>query len=463
MNKKSSQKNTVFVCEACGAVCAKWAGQCPDCEGWNTLSERVRASRKTGKSSSLGPAAHRLADVDTKQSPRVSTGLKELDRVLGGGLVPGSVILLGGEPGIGKSTLALQAVSRLSDMMPTLYLSAEESVEQLALRYQRLNLPAQDLQAFATGNLEDAVALIDRTGARLVVVDSIQTMHTERLDAAPGGVGQVRACAEMLAELAKRDQVAVLIIGHVTKEGSLAGPKTLEHLVDTVLYFEGDATSRYRMVRAWKNRFGAVNEVGVFAMTEIGLKEVKNPSAMFLSGSHDDSPGRSVLVSQDGSRPILLEVQALVDQSSLGNPRRLSVGYDSVRLAMVLAILHRHARLGFVDQDVFINVAGGVRVSETAADLAVSAALISSGMDTPIPSRTAFFGELGLTGEIRPVARGDERIREAEKLGFNRVFLPLSNIPKGRDLQDDKSGPADGRAALVGVSHITELQDRLRV
>jgi len=300
--------------------------------------------------------------------------------------------------------------------------------------------------------------LIGNSDARLVVVDSIQTMHTDRVDSAPGGVGQVRACAEILAEVAKRDQVAILIIGHVTKEGGLAGPKTLEHLVDTVLYFEGDATSRYRMIRAWKNRFGAVNEVGIFAMTEAGLKEVRNPSAMFLSGSSDESAGRSVLVSQDGSRPILVEIQALIDQSSLGSPRRLSVGYEGARLAMILAVLHRHAKLNALDQDVFINVAGGVRIAETAADLAVAAALLSSESDRPIPVGTAFFGELGVTGEVRPVARGEDRIREAIKLGYKRVILPAANIPKMHDEGNKRATNIE----LTAVRHVMDLRDLLR-
>ena len=458
MNKVSSKKGVVFVCDSCGAVYAKWAGQCGACEAWNTLREQVQTRAATAKGGPLGLTAHRLSEVDVEQSPRISTGLQELDRVLGGGLVPGSVILLGGEPGIGKSTLALQAVSQISSNMSTLYISAEESLEQLALRYRRLSLPDDGLQAITTGELEVALSLIGNSDARLVVVDSIQTMHTDRVDSAPGGVGQVRACAEILAEVAKRDQVAILIIGHVTKEGGLAGPKTLEHLVDTVLYFEGDATSRYRMIRAWKNRFGAVNEVGIFAMTEAGLKEVRNPSAMFLSGSSDESAGRSVLVSQDGSRPILVEIQALIDQSALGSSRRLSVGYEGARLAMILAVLHRHAKLNALDQDVFINVAGGVRIAETAADLAVAAALLSSESDRPIPAGTAFFGELGLTGEVRPVARGEDRIREAIKLGYKRLILPAANIPKAREERDKRATSIE----LTAVRHVTDLRDILR-
>jgi DNA repair protein RadA/Sms len=336
-------------------------------------------------------------------------------------------VLLGGEPGIGKSTLALQALGMLSASYETLYISAEESLEQLALRYQRLGLDEQELHAFCDGRLENILGELDNRDYKVLVVDSVQTLSTQTLDSGPGSVGQVRECAERLVAEAKRRGIAFILIGHVTKEGAIAGPKTLEHLVDTVLYFEGDATSRYRLVRAWKNRFGSVNEVGVFAMTASGLKPVKNPSAIFLSGANILSPGTVVFVSQDGSRPILIEVQALVDRSSLGNPRRLSVGYEGHRLNMLLAILHRHAGVNLLDQDVFVNIAGGLRVVETAADLAVAAALISSFSDSPIPRKTAFFGEMGLSGEVRPVPRGEERATEAAKLGFDHLIAPAAN------------------------------------
>ena len=416
-----------FLCAQCKAPSAKWTGQCGACGEWNTLIENSQMSPgKRGKEGD-GVKSARLADVEVSRYSRLHTGLTELDRVVGGGLVPGAVVLLGGEPGIGKSTLAIQAMAQMANDTPTLYVSAEESLEQLALRYQRLELQGDNLEAISTSELSSVIEAIGSSKASLVVIDSIQTMRASDIDSAPGSVSQVRECAEVLIQLAKSRSITIILIGHVTKEGGLAGPKTLEHLVDTVLYFEGDATSRYRLVRAWKNRFGTVNEVGVFAMTEGGLKEVKNPSAMFLSGGSEECVGRAVLISQDGSRPLLVEVQALVDQSTLGNPRRLSVGYDSTRLAMILAILHRHAGIDILDQDVFVNVAGGIRVAETAADLAVAAAVISSFVDKPIPADTALFGELGLSGEVRPVVRGEDRVREAQKLGFINIILSAGN------------------------------------
>ena len=388
-------------------------------------------------SDSVTPA--RLADVVTRNYERYPTGLSELDRVLGGGLVPGSVVLLGGEPGIGKSTLALQALGCLSNMHETLYVSAEESVEQLAMRYQRLGVSSQKLTALCDGQLETLIAELDRTPYGVLVVDSIQTLRTQELESSPGSVGQVRECADRLVVEAKRRGISIILIGHVTKEGALAGPKTLEHLVDTVLYFEGDTTSRFRLVRAWKNRFGSVNEVGVFAMEPNGLKAVKNPSAIFLSGTQMESAGTAIFVSQDGTRPMLVEVQALVDQSSLGNPRRLSVGYETHRLNMLLAILHRHAGISLLDQDVFVNVAGGLRVIETGADLAVAAAIISSFANKPIDRRTVFFGELGLSGEVRPVPRGEERVAESAKLGFSRLVIPAANKLESRKVVEGLS------------------------
>ncbi|MDP6918192.1 MAG: DNA repair protein RadA [Arenicellales bacterium] len=423
-----SRPETVYVCSNCSAKSHKWVGQCATCGSWNSLdrtSSTALASTRGGQRDTQGPRV--LSEIEAADDKRYQTGLTELDRVLGGGIVPGSVVLLGGEPGIGKSTLALQALAMLSAAHRTLYVSAEESLEQLAMRYQRLGLDVQGLQALSEGQLEHIVEELGRTDYRILVVDSIQTLSTHALDSSPGSVGQVRECAERLVTAAKRLGIAFILIGHVTKEGALAGPKTLEHLVDTVLYFEGDATSRYRLVRAWKNRFGAVNEVGVFAMTKSGLKEVKNPSAIFLSGTKTLSAGTAIFASQDASRPMLIEVQALVDQSSLGNPRRLSVGYEGHRLNMLLAILHRHAGVNLLDQDVFVNVAGGLRVVETAADLAVAAALISSFTDRPIDRKNVFFGELGLSGEIRPVPRGEERAAESAKLGFKQLFAPAAN------------------------------------
>ena len=426
-----ARTNTSYLCSRCGTKSHKWVGQCSSCGSWNTL-DLVTATGVTPGFSSGQVTPARLTDVVTKNYDRYQTGLSELDRVLGGGLVPGSVVLLGGEPGIGKSPLALQALGCLSRTHETLYVSAEESLEQLALRYQRLGLSTQELAALCDGQLETLIAELERKSYGVLVVDSIQTLRTQELESSPGSVGQVRECADRLVVEAKRRGIAIILIGHVTKEGALAGPKTLEHLVDTVLYFEGDTTSRFRLVRAWKNRFGSVNEVGVFAMEPVGLKPVKNPSAIFLSGTQIESPGAAIFVSQDGSRPMLVEVQALVDQSSLGNPRRLSVGYETHRLNMLLAILHRHAGISLLDQDVFVNVAGGLRVIETGADLAVAAAIISSFSNKPIDRRTVFFGELGLSGEVRPVPRGEERVAESAKLGFSRLVIPAANKLESR-------------------------------
>ncbi|HCK75715.1 MAG TPA: DNA repair protein RadA [Gammaproteobacteria bacterium] len=439
---------TQYICSSCSASSYKWVGQCGTCGAWNSL--RLAASRTGGIGQILASQSpQNLAEVRAEGNKRYQTGLTELDRVLGGGIVPGSVVLLGGEPGIGKSTLALQALGMLSSSHSTLYVSAEESLEQLALRYQRLGLASQDLQAVCDGQLENILSQLDTGEYRVLVVDSIQTLSTETSGSGPGSVGQVRECAERLVAEAKRRGIAFILIGHVTKEGGLAGPKTLEHLVDTVLYFEGDATSRYRLVRAWKNRFGSVNEVGVFAMTASGLKPVKNPSAIFLSGAKSLSSGTAVFASLDGSRPMLIEVQALVDQSPLGNPRRLSVGYEATRLNMLLAILHRHAGVNLLDQDVFVNIAGGLRVVETAADLAVAAALISSLADRPIARQMAFFGELGLSGEVRPVPRGEERAAESVKLGFNHLIAPAANKLA--------SGPETADTTVTALTTVAEL------
>ena len=421
-----TRDESLYLCNNCGAKSHKWVGQCVACGTWNSL-EPSRSGVGALQQRPVNQGPQKLSDVPTGGTERYQIGFTELDRVLGGGIVPGSVVLLGGEPGIGKSTLALQALGMLSASYETLYISAEESLEQLALRYQRLGLDEQELHAFCDGRLENILGELDNRDYKVLVVDSVQTLSTQTLDSGPGSVGQVRECAERLVAEAKRRGIAFILIGHVTKEGAIAGPKTLEHLVDTVLYFEGDATSRYRLVRAWKNRFGSVNEVGVFAMTASGLKPVKNPSAIFLSGANILSPGTVVFASQDGSRPMLIEVQALVDRSSLGNPRRLSVGYEGHRLNMLLAILHRHAGVNLLDQDVFVNIAGGLRVVETAADLAVAAALISSFSDRPIDRKTAFFGEMGLSGEVRPVPRGEERATEAAKLGFDHLIAPAAN------------------------------------
>jgi len=437
-----------YVCRECGAASAKWLGQCPSCEAWNTLEEtrpeRVPANRFD---SPVTPAPiAMLSSVPIDSSPRLPTALDEFDRVLGGGIVPGSVVLIGGDPGIGKSTLLLQALANLSRRHPVLYVSGEESLAQVALRANRLGVDGSRLPMLAEISLERITAAIESTRPVVVVIDSIQTVFTDQLQSAPGSVAQVRDCAAQLTRMAKQQGVAVVMIGHVTKEGALAGPRVLEHMVDTVLYFEGDTHSTFRLVRAIKNRFGAVNELGVFAMTDRGLRTVSNPSAMFLSQHPQPVPGSCVLVTQEGTRPLLVEIQALVDAGHGSQPRRLSVGLDSVRLALLLAILHRHAGIDHHDQDVFVNAVGGVRISEPAADLAVVLAILSSLKNRALPAGLAVFGELGLAGEVRPSPRGQERLREAVKLGFGRVIAPKANAPKK---------PIEG-LEVIGVDRIEE-------
>ena len=371
-----------------------------------------------------------LGEVEAEQVARISTGMSELDRVLGSGLVKGSAVLIGGDPGIGKSTLLLQATAVLSQHTGTLYVTGEESVQQIGLRAQRMASDCSRIPVLAETSLERIARTIEQQSPRVVVIDSVQTVYTELLNSAPGSVSQVRECAARLVRLAKASQTAVFLVGHVTKEGALAGPRVLEHMVDTVLYFEGEAGSRFRVIRAVKNRFGATGELGVFAMTEGGLKEVKNPSAIFLSRQIDDTSGSAVCVIREGSRPLLIEVQALVDDSPLGNPRRITVGMEHNRLAMLLAVLHRHGGIPLAGQDVFVNVVGGVRLAETAGDLAVAAAVLSSLRDRPIPRDWVIFGEIGLTGEVRPVPHGEERLHEAAKHGFGRAIVPHANAPR---------------------------------
>ena len=423
-----------YVCSECGGATPKWQGQCPQCNAWNTLQEAVVPERGAAKNryASLAPSAdvQLLGAVAAEDLARMPTGIEEFDRVLGGGLVEGSVVLIGGDPGIGKSTLLLQALAHLSASREVLYVSGEESPGQVALRARRLGVEADGLALLAEIALERIVAAIEARHPAVVVVDSIQTLYSEQLQSAPGSVAQVRECAAQLTRLSKQTGTAVVMIGHVTKEGTLAGPRVLEHMVDTVLYFEGDTHSSYRLVRAFKNRFGAVNELGVFAMTDRGLRGVSNPSALFLSQHGQQVPGACVLVTQEGTRPLLVEVQALVDTAHVPNPRRLSVGLEQNRLAMLLAVLHRHAGIALYDQDVFINAVGGVRIGEPAADLAVMLAVVSSLKSRPLPSGLAVFGEVGLAGEIRPAPRGQERLREAAKLGFSRVLIPRANAPK---------------------------------
>jgi len=453
----ASRTKSVYVCNDCGAQSAQWAGQCSQCGSWNSFQEQsVAGKAPTEKAMRFSSFAERqgivtLAAVPPEQTARLASGSGELDRVLGGGLVSGSVILLGGDPGIGKSTLLLQSLAHVSRERPALYVSGEESAHQVAARAGRLGLDVSRLRMMAENRIETILEATASEQPAVLVIDSIQTIYTEMLQSAPGSVAQVRETAALLVRYAKQTGTTVVLVGHVTKEGTLAGPRVLEHMVDTVLYFEGDSSSRFRLVRAIKNRFGAVNEIGVFAMQEDGLHEVGNPSAMFLSRQQQEVAGSVILATQEGTRSLLVEVQALVDGSQLANPRRLCVGLDGSRLAMILAILHRHAGLPLGDQDVFVNVVGGVRVMEPAADLAVALAIASSLRNRPLAPGTAVFGELGLTGEIRPVQRGQERIREAMKLGFTRLLVPRANLPRKR--------PAG--AEIVALDHVSELVDRL--
>ncbi|WP_310493032.1 DNA repair protein RadA [Dechloromonas sp.] len=423
---------TIYSCTECGATSPKWQGQCPGCNDWNTLVETVAEKAPTNsRFESLAPTAklQNLSEIEAREVDRIATGVGEFDRALGGGLVNGAVVLIGGDPGIGKSTLLLQALAHLSRDNKVLYVSGEESGEQVALRARRLGLDTRRLQLMAEINLERILATLQAEKPVVAVIDSIQTLWSDQLSSAPGSVAQVRECAAQLTRLAKQAGITVILVGHVTKEGALAGPRVLEHIVDTVLYFEGDTHSSFRLVRAVKNRFGAVNEIGVFAMTETGLKGVSNPSALFLSQHGQDVAGSCVMVTQEGTRPLLVEIQALVDTSH-GNPRRLTVGLDPQRLAMLLAVLHRHAGIVCFDQDVFVNAVGGVKITEPAADLAVLLSITSSLKNKPLPSKLIVFGEVGLAGEIRPAPRGQERLKEAAKLGFTRALIPEANRPK---------------------------------
>ena len=426
-----AKSKSIYSCTECGATSPKWQGQCPGCAEWNTLVESIAEKATTHRYESLAPVARlrKLSDIEAHETERIPTGIAEFDRALGGGLVPGGVVLIGGDPGIGKSTLLLQALSLLSASCKVLYVSGEESGEQVALRARRLGLDGQALQLMAEINLERILATLQAERPQVAVIDSIQTMWSDQLSSAPGSVAQVRECAAQLTRLAKQLGITVILVGHVTKEGALAGPRVLEHIVDTVLYFEGDTHSSFRLIRAFKNRFGAVNELGVFAMTDKGLKGVNNPSALFLSQHGQDVAGSCVMVTQEGTRPLLVEIQALVD-SAHGNPRRLTVGLDAQRLAMLLAVLHRHAGIVCFDQDVFVNAVGGVKIAEPAADLAVLLSITSSLKNKPLPSKLVVFGEVGLAGEIRPAPRGQERLKEAAKLGFTRALIPEANRPK---------------------------------
>ncbi len=421
----------VYTCTECGGEALKWQGQCAHCNAWNTLVESV-ADKAPARYQGLAQVSRvaRLSDVDAEETPRRATGIAELDRVLGGGLVHGAVVLLGGDPGIGKSTLLLQALATMARDCPALYVSGEESAQQVALRMRRLALDPTALEMLAEIQLERILGTLEARKPVVAVIDSIQTVYSENLQSAPGSVAQVRECAAQLTRFAKASGTALILVGHVTKEGALAGPRVLEHMVDCVLYFEGDTHSSFRLVRAIKNRFGAVNELGVFAMTERGLRGVSNPSALFLSQHGGEVPGSCVMVTQEGTRPLLVEVQALVDEAHAPNPRRLSVGLEQNRLAMLLAVLHRHAGIAAFDQDVFVNAVGGVKIDEPAADLPVLLAIVSSLRGKPLPGKLVAFGEVGLAGEVRPVQRGQERLKEAAKLGFTRAIVPRANLPR---------------------------------
>ncbi|HEX8886860.1 MAG TPA: DNA repair protein RadA [Noviherbaspirillum sp.] len=431
-----AKAKTNYTCSACGGIASKWTGQCPACGEWNTLVEttietgnnRYTSSQPQGLAQASPVMS--LADIEAIDVPRFGTGIEEFDRVLGGGLVAGGVVLIGGDPGIGKSTLLLQALANLSRVKRVLYVSGEESGAQIALRAKRLAVDARELMLQAEIQLEKIIATLAEQKPQVAVIDSIQTVYSDALTSAPGSVAQVRECAAQLTRVAKQTGVTIIMVGHVTKEGALAGPRVLEHIVDTVLYFEGDTHSSFRLVRAIKNRFGAVNELGVFAMGDKGLKGVSNPSALFLSQHDNQVPGSCVMVTQEGTRPLLVEVQALVDASHLPNARRLSVGLEQNRLAMLLAVMHRHAGVAAFDQDVFINAVGGVKIAEPAADLAVLLAIQSSMRSKPLPRGLVVFGEVGLAGEIRPAPRGQERLREAAKLGFSLAMIPKANAPK---------------------------------
>jgi DNA repair protein RadA/Sms len=427
-----AKAKTQYVCGECGGASVKWQGQCPHCSAWNTLAEARVEAAGDHRYAALAPAApvQSLKQVQAKDMPRVSSGVDEFDRVLGGGLVEGGVVLIGGDPGIGKSTLLLQSLAALSPSTAVLYVSGEESAAQIALRARRLGLQAGSVRLLAEIALERIIDTVRDEKPAVVVIDSIQTVYSEQLQSAPGSVAQVRECAAQLTRMAKQAGLTLIMVGHVTKEGSLAGPRVLEHMVDTVLYFEGDTHSSFRLIRAFKNRFGAVNELGVFAMTDRGLKGVTNPSALFLSHHQAQVAGSCVMVTQEGTRPLLVEVQALVDTAHVPNPRRLSVGLDPQRLAMLLAVLHRHAGIAAFDQDVFVNAVGGVRIVEPASDLAVLLAIVSSMRDQPLPRGLVAFGEIGLAGEIRPAPRGQERLREAAKLGFSIALTPRANAPR---------------------------------
>ena len=453
-----AKRKTAYVCSDCGAEFPRWQGQCNDCGAWNTISEFVVSPAKSSAERNLrGYAGQTVAKVETLDSidlqalPRFSSGFSELDRVLGGGVVPGAAMLIGGSPGAGKSTLLLQVMCHLAEQKSTLYVTGEESLQQVALRAQRLSLPNDKLKLLAETNVETICELALANKPQIMVIDSIQVMHVSDVQSAPGSVSQVRESAAFLTRFAKQHHIAMFIVGHVTKDGSLAGPKVLEHCIDCSMMLDGDSDSRYRTLRGHKNRFGAVNELGVFAMTDKGMREVSNPSAIFLSRNEEQSPGSIVMVVWEGTRPLLVEIQALVDYSQMANPKRVAVGLEQNRLAMLLAVLHRHGNVQMNDQDVFANVVGGVKVAETSADLALLLAMISSFRNQVLERTLIAFGEVGLAGEIRPVPNGTDRIIEAAKHGFKRAIVPKANVPKQ---------PISG-IEVVGVSRLAEALEAL--
>ena len=423
------KQKTIYTCQQCGYQSPKWLGKCPDCQKWNTLAEEaVVATRGKGRSPVPAGKPQRLHEVAGAEEDRIRCGMAEFDRVLGGGVVPGSFTLIGGDPGIGKSTLLLQSIARLAQTAPALYVTAEESTRQVKLRAERLGVAAKDLFLLAETSLEAILERVRELGPGFLVVDSIQTIFTSALESAPGSVSQVRECAGRLMQVAKGDGIPTFIAGHVTKDGAIAGPRMLEHMVDTVLYFEGDAGHPYRILRAVKNRFGSTNEIGVFEMKESGLAEVSNPSELFLAERPEGAAGSAVVSSLEGSRPILVELQALVSGSSFGTPRRTTIGIDHNRVSLLVAVLEKKVGLSLLAQDVFLNVAGGVRLDEPAVDLGVIAALASSHLNRPLPPRTIVFGEVGLAGEVRAVSRPELRVSEAARLGFDRCLLPAGNL-----------------------------------
>ncbi len=454
-----AKAKTIYTCTECGASEPKWQGQCPSCMAWNSLVESVEeigtsTNRYANKFEGLATTGQlqKISSIKAADIARQPTGISEFDRVLGGGLVEGGVILIGGDPGIGKSTLLLQVLCYLGKVSPAIYVSGEESPQQIAMRAKRLGLDASEVQLLAEINLEKILVTLQTHKPNIAVIDSIQTVYSEALQSAPGSVAQVRECSAQLTRLAKQLGITVILVGHVTKEGSLAGPRVLEHIVDTVLYFEGDQNSSFRLIRAFKNRFGAVNELGVFAMTEHGLREVTNPSALFLSHHENQVAGSCITVTMEGTRPLLIEIQALVDESHAPNAKRLATGLEQNRLAMLLAVLNRHAGIPCFDQDVFINAVGGVKISEPAVDLAVLLSIVSSLKSKPLESKLVVFGEVGLAGEVRPVQGGLVRLKEAAKLGFTKAIIPKTNAPKQR---------IEG-IEVIGVERLEQALQQLR-